>query len=141
MQNSELESQIKHIVESCNCDLYDIEVLNENESKIFRISISSPNGITHDDCQKISEIVSPLLDVYNPIDSEYYLEVSSPGLERKLTKPNHFKLSINQRIKITLLDKTTHSGILMNADDKGFTLDDTYFAYGEIKKAKSVFDF
>ena len=139
MINSELESKIKKIVEKNNYFLYDIEILKENNSHIFRISITSKNGINHDDCQKINDLISPLLDVYDPIEGEYFLEISSPGIERILKKPDHFKLSIGDTIEITLLDKTKIIGILKESDDNGFYLDCTYYKYSDIKKAKSVF--
>ncbi|MDE6885956.1 MAG: ribosome maturation factor RimP [Helicobacteraceae bacterium] len=128
------------MVENSGYSLYDIELLNENDSRIFRISITSLSGINHEDCQKVSEIISPMLDVYDPISEEYFLEVSSPGLERTLKKPNHFILSLNQKIEIKLNDKTKISGILTKADESGFYLDDKYFKYDEIKKAKSIFE-
>lgn len=140
MINSELESQIQKIVEKSGYFLYDIELLRENESYILRVSITSKNGINHQDCQTINDLISPLLDVYDPIDGEYFLEVSSPGLERVLKKPNHFKLSIGDKIEIKLMDKTKIIGILNNSDDDGFYLDSTYYKYNDIKKAKSVFE-
>lgn len=138
--NNDLLSQINKIVESKGFNLYDIEILKENGANIFRVSISSSNGINHDDCQVISDIISPLLDIYNIVDDGYFLEVSSPGLERILKKPNHFKLSINQKIKITLNDKTKLIGILKSADENGFYLDSKYYKYSDIKKAKSILE-
>lgn len=140
MINNELESQITKIVENNGYSLYDVEILRENDLFIFRISITSKDGINHEDCQKINDLISPLLDVYDPIDGEYFLEISSPGLERVLKKPNHFKLSIGDKIEIKLLDKTKIIGILCNSDDEGFYLDSTYYKYSDIKKAKSVFE-
>ena len=140
MISSELESQILKIVEKSGYLLYDIEVLREQDSHILRISITSPNGITHQDCQKINDLISPMLDVYDPISGEYFLEISSPGLERILKKPNHFRLSLGDKIEIKLMDKTKVIGILENTDDEGFYLDSTYYKYSDIKKAKSVFE-
>lgn len=140
MIDEALETQIKQIVENSGYNLFDIEFLKENDIKILRISIHSKNGIAHEDCQKISEIISPLLDVHDPIDDEYCLEVSSPGLERVLKKPQHFICFINQLLEITLEDKSKLRGILTNADESGFYLDDKYFKYQQIKKAKSIFE-
>ncbi|RDU65678.1 ribosome maturation factor [Helicobacter sp. MIT 14-3879] len=128
------------MVESNGYILYDIELVKENNIKILRISIFSKNGIGHSDCEKISEIISPLLDVYDPINEEYFLEVSSPGVERILKKPNHFKCFINNKIQVTLEDKTKIIGILKDSNDCGFYLDEKYFTYNEIKKAKSIFE-
>lgn len=137
---NEVESKIEKIVNSYNYDLYGIEILQENNIKIFRIYITSKNGITHEDCKKISDIVSPLLDVHNPIDGKYNLEVSSPGIERTLKNPRHFKLSYGDKIQITLNDKTKITGILQDSNDNGFTIDNKYIEYNMIKKAKSIFE-
>ena len=139
MIDNKLESQITKIVEKNGYFLYDIEILRENDAHIFRISITSKNGITHSDCQKINDLISPLLDVYDPIDGEYFLEISSPGVERILKKPNHFKLSIGDMIEIKLPNKTKITGILKESDEEGFYLDSIYYKYSDIKKAKSVF--
>lgn len=138
--NIDLKAQIKQIVESKNYSLYDIEIVRENDITIFRVSITSLNGINHHDCQVISDIISPLLDVYDPIAGEYHLEVSSPGLERKLKNPNHFNLSKGEKIQITLNDKTKITGILGNSTQEYFILDDVEYKYSDIKSAKSVFD-
>lgn len=140
MINELLEKEIKQIVENSGYNLFDIELLKENDTKILRISIYSKNGITHQDCQKISELISPLLDVYDPISEEYFLEVSSPGLERVLKKPQHFLCFIDNLIEITLEDKSKIRGILTSTDDSGFCIDGKYFAYSQIKKAKSIFE-
>ena len=89
---------------------------------------------------KINDLISPFLDVCDPIDGEYFLEVSSPGLERILKKPKHFQLSSGDKIEIKLIDKTKITGILGVSDNEGFYLDSTYYRYSDIKKAKSIFE-
>lgn len=140
MIDSKLSTQIAQIVESSGYNLFDIEVVRENDSLILRICIHSAQGITHDDCQKISEILSPLLDVYEPFDGAYSLEVSSPGLERTLSKTRHFQCFVNQKIQITMQDKSKICGILDSANDSHFTLNGESYAYSDIKKAKSIFE-
>ena len=140
MISGELESQIEKIVENNGYFLYDIEILKENDAYIFRVSITSKDGINHQDCQKINDLISPFLDVCDPIDGEYFLEVSSPGLERILKKPKHFQLSSGDKIEIKLIDKTKITGILGVSDNEGFYLDSTYYRYSDIKKAKSIFE-
>ena len=116
MIDAKLYAQIEQIVESGGYDLFDIEVVRENDNLILRVCIHKAQGITHDDCQKISEILSPLLDVYEPFDDAYSLEVSSPGIERILSKPRHFKCFLNQKIQITLNDKSNVCGSLQISD-------------------------
>lgn len=140
MISSKLSAQIAQIVESSDYNLFDIEIVHENDNIILRVCIHKENGITHSDCQKISEILSPLLDVYEPFNSAYSLEVSSPGLERVLSKPQHFKCFLGQKIQITLQDKSKISGVLQNVDSTHFTMDGKIYAYSDIKRAKSIFE-
>lgn len=140
MIDSKLYSQIAQIVESSGYALFDIETARENDAQILRVCIHSDNGIAHDDCQKISEIISPLLDIYEPFSGEYFLEVSSPGLERILSQPRHFRCFLGQKIQITLKDKTKIIGTLNSADEAQITLDGETYAYSDIKKAKSIFE-
>ena len=140
MIDAKLSSQIAQIVESEGYTLFDIEVVRENDNLILRVCIHSVNGIAHDDCQKISEIISPLLDIYEPFSGAYLLEVSSPGLERILSKPQHFACFVGQKIQITLSDKSKICGILDSADESHFVLSGESYAYSDIKKAKSIFE-
>ena len=70
--------------------LYDTELTKENGKKIYRIFIYKDGGVNLDDCARLSEILSPIFDVEDPFDEEYFLEISSPGLERKLHTLDHF---------------------------------------------------
>ena len=94
-----LEESIKIAVEGCNVKLYDTTTTREHGDNIFRIYITSQDGITLDKCEEVSRMVSPLLDINEPMKGEYRLEVSSPGIERKLTKKEHFMGSIGDNIK------------------------------------------
>ena len=137
---NELEDKIEKIVLSCGLNLYGIETLQENYTKIFRVLITKKDGINHNDCQKVSEIISPLLDIYNPINGKYNLEVSSPGIERKLKNPRHFELSYGEKIQVTLNDKTVIIGLLGKSDNNGFYVDDKFIQYSDTRKVKSIFE-
>ncbi len=105
------ENMVK-IVESCGVSVYDTEVVTEFEKRIFRLYITSKEGINLDKCAEVSRILSPIFDVEPPLEGEYTLEVSSPGIERKLLKPEHFTASIGEKVKIKLKDKEKFIGIL-----------------------------
>ena len=100
------------IVESCGVHVYDTEVATEFDKRIFRLYITSKEGINLDKCAEVSRILSPIFDVEPPLEGEYTLEVSSPGIERKLTKPEHFTASLGEKIKVKLKDKEKFIGIL-----------------------------
>ncbi|WP_187648075.1 ribosome maturation factor RimP [Nitrosophilus labii] len=107
-----LESEIKKIVESCGAKLYDIETVTERGRTIFRVTIKSDEGVDLDLCADISNMISPLLDVNPPVKGDYNLEVSSPGIERKLKKPSHFENSVGELVHIVFDDGTQLKGKL-----------------------------
>lgn len=78
------------IVEGLNYELVDVEFIKEGASWYLRIYIDKPGGINIDDCQAVSERISEILDKKDPIEQSYYLEVSSPGLERPLKTERDF---------------------------------------------------
>ena len=85
-----LESQIAKIIRVNGASLYDIETVTEFDETIYRILITKSGGVSLDMCADISRDLSPFLDVNPPMNGRYRLEVSSPGIERKLLKPVHF---------------------------------------------------
>ncbi len=80
----------KPIVEDLNYELVDVEFVKEGANWYLRIYIDKSGGISIDDCQAVSERVSDILDEKDPIEQSYYLEVSSPGLERPLKTDRDF---------------------------------------------------
>ncbi|MDR2639597.1 MAG: hypothetical protein LBC09_07170, partial [Helicobacteraceae bacterium] len=81
---SGLEEQIAALIASLGARLYDIETASEGGRKIYRVYIDREGGADIELCAKVSRALSPLLDLTPPIDGEYALEVSSPGIERRL---------------------------------------------------------
>lgn len=80
----------KPIVEELNYELVDVEFVKEGANWYLRIYIDKTGGIGIDDCQAVSEKISDILDEKDPIEQSYYLEVSSPGLERPLKTERDF---------------------------------------------------
>lgn len=112
MITQELSNQLQKIIESKGMKLYDIETLRENDLLLLRISLFKQGGISLQDCEDISTIISPILDVELQNIESYHLEVSSPGIERILKKPTHFLYSIGEQVEIRLYNKTTIKGRL-----------------------------
>ncbi len=120
-----LEGQIRALVESVGAKLYDIEIAKEGGRTLFQVFITrEEGGVDVALCAQASRLISPLLDVQPPVSGDYTLEVSSPGIERKLKRPEHFQGAIGESIKATLQDKTRLKGVLAEADEKGFRLED-----------------
>jgi ribosome maturation factor RimP len=136
--------QITKIVESCGVSLYDTEVANEFDKKIFRIYITSKEGINLDKCAEISRILSPIFDLEPPLEGEYLFEVSSPGIERKLTKPEHYSASIGEKVKIKLKTKEKFIGLLeaFNGNAASVRVENELkqISLGEIESARTYFE-
>ncbi|NLV75558.1 MAG: ribosome maturation factor RimP [Tissierellia bacterium] len=90
------------IVEDLGYDLVDIEFVRENAEQFLRFYIGKREGVSIDDCQKVSEAVGNKLDEIDPIEGSYYLEVSSPGLDRPLKTDKDLKRNIGKEIEISL---------------------------------------
>ncbi|MGA1932158.1 ribosome maturation factor RimP [Arcobacter sp. YIC-464] len=112
-----LEESIKLAVESLDAQLYDIVTTREHDKNIYRVYVTAKGGITLDKCAEISRMISPILDVEEPMSGLYNLEVSSPGIERKLKTKEHFKASIGEKIKVKDIATEVYKGELLTADD------------------------
>ena len=139
-----LQEDIAKMVQSCGAKLYDIETVQEHGKTIYRVIITAPKGVDIDTCAQVSNLISPLLDVHPPISGEYNLEVSSPGIERKLKKLSHFENSIGEKVRITTHDGKTFEGKLVKVEDNKVYLQtkngEIPLAYDDIAKAKTVFE-
>lgn len=82
--------------------LVDVELKGGRANALLRIYIDKPEGISHADCQLVSEQVSAILDVEDPFPGSYTLEVSSPGLDRKLVKPSDYLYFVGRRARLVL---------------------------------------
>lgn len=114
-------SLIKETVENEGVILWDVRFLKEGASWYLRVFIDKEEGITIDDCSRVSHAIDPVIDEADPIDKSYYLEVCSPGLERELIRPEHFERFLGQKVKIKLYkaidSKKEFIGILKQAGD------------------------
>ncbi len=93
---------VKDTVESCGVDLWDVRFVKEGASYYLRIFIDKADGVSINDCTDVSHAVDPLLDEADPIDKSYYLEVCSPGIERELTRDEHYAKSIGKTVAVKL---------------------------------------
>jgi len=97
-----LEALLAPVVIAEGCELYDIEYLKEGGDRILRLYIDKESGINIDDCERVSRSAEIVLDEHNPITCEYRLQVSSPGVERKIKKPSHYTKYIGQKVSVRL---------------------------------------
>ncbi|GGA84927.1 ribosome maturation factor RimP [Neiella marina] len=97
---SRLTDMLTPAVEALGYELWGLEFVRAGKHSTLRLFIDSPNGITVDDCAEASRQASAVLDVEDPISSEYNLEVSSPGLERPLYKIQHYEMYVGHEISV-----------------------------------------
>lgn len=130
-------------------DLWDVEYVKEGSEWYLRITIDSPDGVDLDDCERVIMIVDPIVTELDPIEGQYHLEVSSPGLERVLRTDRHFLSVVGQEICIKLFTpvsgKKEWIGKLVSYADGVLTLeckDVTVLADRKnVSKANVRFDF
>ena len=139
-----LEQSIKLAVESLGANLYDIVSTKAHDRNIFRVLVTAENGISLDKCAEISRMISPILDVDEPMNGEYVLEVSSPGIERKLRTKEHFKASIGEKVKIKNFATEVYKGELILADNEKIIVrtefGDDEITYDSILSAATYFE-
>ena len=145
-----IEDLLQPGAETLGIELVAVE-LSGGDTSIVRIYIDTPNGVTVDDCAKASRQFSAILDVEDPISNKYTLEVSSPGMDRPLAKPIHFKAIVGQDVKIkmaTLVNgRRRFTGELVEATDEFAVVEvdgeQTELPYSDMDKARlvPVYDF
>lgn len=97
-----LEAMLAPVAEAQGCELYDLEYLKEGSDRILRLYIDKADGIDLDDCERVSRAAEIVLDENDPISGEYRLQVSSPGVERKLKKTHHYTRFIGSNVSVKL---------------------------------------
>jgi ribosome maturation factor RimP len=99
---SKIEEIAERVARSEGIEVVEVELKGGGRNQLLRISIDKPEGITHADCELISQQVGTILDVEDVVPGHYTLEVSSPGVERKLLKPGDFERFQGKKARITL---------------------------------------
>ncbi len=91
------------IVEKMGLSLWDVRFEKEGAMRYLRIFIDKPDGVTIDDCESVTRAIDKPLDELDPIEENYCLEVSSPGVERELVKDEHFEEFLGAPVKVKLI--------------------------------------
>lgn len=102
MSKDELLKLLEPAIEQLGFELADLDLKTGGRDGLLRIFIDKAEGIGIEDCEAVSRQVSAILDVEDPLPGNYTLEVSSPGLDRTLTKPDHFRRFMGQDVKVKL---------------------------------------
>ncbi|RLB12792.1 MAG: ribosome maturation factor RimP [Deltaproteobacteria bacterium] len=139
---------IEPVIDELGYELLDVEYVVERGRWTLRIYIDKEGGVSVNDCAIVSKEVSPILDVEDPIDNSYVLEVSSPGLKRPLTKEKHFVWAIGKKIKVKtempIQGRRNFTGLLQDFKDGTLFLDVEgemfSLSYDNIEKANLVYE-
>ena len=119
---AELVNLLEPTIEQLGYELSDLELNLGGRDVVVRVFIDKPDGVDLSDCEMVSRQLSAVLDVEDALPGHYTLEVSSPGLDRKLTKPAHFQRFTGETVRVKLrfpLDgRRNFRGALRAADDE-----------------------
>ena len=139
-----LRTMLEPSVENLGYELLHIEQGNQGNRNVLRFYIDAPGGIRVDDCEIVSRQIGVILDVEDPLNMQYLLEVSSPGLDRPLVKPDHFRKYQGKNVRIVMrthvLGRRRFSGRMVATNDSGVVLEtegESYeLAYEDMEIAK-----
>ncbi len=127
MTGDEIQALLEPSIERLGYELTDLEVRLSGNGGLVRLTIDKPDGIDLDDCEKVSHAASALLDVEDPVAGNYNLEVSSPGLDRKLTKIEHFQRFNGETLKVSMRfpieGRRRFRGTLVSSDDENIVVE------------------
>ena len=134
------------LVEAAGAELYDVEL----DGGVLRITLDRPGGVDIGVIGSVTRAVSRMLDEVDPMPGEYTLEVTSPGLERPLRTPEHFRRAVGDTVSVKTRSGVAGDrrvkGALVAADEHGFTVrpegttEDRTIAYGDVERVRTVFD-
>ena len=144
----QVENLLKDKIESLGYYLYDVEYVKEGAEYYLRIYIDKSTGIDLNDCEKVSNEINDILDQADLIKEQYFLEVSSPGIERNLKKDKHFEQNIGKRVDVKLFKKDEngkkeYEGILKSFNQEEIFIEENGIIKIDrknITKIKTIYD-
>ena len=141
---------VSPVAEEMDIILWDVEFVKEGAKKILRITIDSEEGIDINLCEKFHRTIDPMLDEADPIDESYYLEVTSPGIEREIKTDAHIAMCEGEKVEVKLYapknGSKSFTGILVGLNEENKVIitingENVEFEKNEIAKMHTVFDF
>ena len=144
-----VENLIKKNIEDIGYELYDVIYLKEGKNYTLRIVIDNEKGISLEDCEKVNNEITDILDEADYIKEQYFLEVSSPGIERLLRKDWQLNKYIGSKVEVNLFKKDENGfkeyiGILKQVDEEYLTIkqDNTDYKISrkDISQVKTIYE-
>ncbi len=121
MDSKDLEAIVAPELEALGYECVKLEVVGRTSSPVVRLYIDRPGGVTIRDCTRVSRALGVLLDEADPFPGRYLLEVSSPGIDRPLVRPEHFARFVGDEARVTVRDdaggRTTYTGTIRSCID------------------------
>ncbi len=143
MDISKIESLAGELARDLSLALFDVEIVREGPRRILRVFVEREGGVSLSEITAYSRRFAVLLEVEDPIEGPYVLEVSSPGVTRRLRRPVHFERSLGKRVRVILTGpmegRRSLVGVLSGCDGDGIEVAADGMTYrvpfGEIRKA------
>lgn len=135
------------IAGSLGCELVDVELTTDEGQRILRVSIAKPDGVTVEDCSRVSQAIEDVIEVKGGVSGRYHLEVSSPGLDRPLRSKAHFESVLGKIVRVATKNpingRQNFKGVLqeVSGNDLGIVIDNQthQVPLDLVKKARLVF--
>jgi len=142
------EALVRPVVEAAGLELWDVTYRKEGGRMVLRVVVDREGGLDLDVISETSERVSRRLDLEDFGGRRYFLEVSSPGLERPLKEPRHFRRSVGERVKVKTVEpvggRKVFEGALVSADAEAIVIasdgGELRVPYEDVASARTVFE-
>ncbi|HXR73966.1 ribosome maturation factor RimP [Actinocrinis sp.] len=152
LDRQKLRAMLEPVVERAGAELEDLTEQRAGSRRLIRVVVDRDGGVSMDDVADVTRAVSEALDGYEPMgETAYVLEVTSPGIDRPLTEPRHWRRAQNRLVKVVLKAGGEVVGRVTASDDDGVTLllgtasdaqgEQRTLAYGEIARARMQVEF
>jgi ribosome maturation factor RimP len=143
-----IAAAIEPVLATIDLELFDVEFTASGRTRTLRVIVDRDGGVDLDAITAATERISPVLDAHDELSGPFALEVSSPGLERPLRRPDHFRRAIGETVSVKTRDAGGEvrrlRGVLHAADDQRISLDTgdatEHVGYDEIIQARTVFE-
>ena len=144
-----LDQMLEGPIQALGFELWGIEFVRAGKHSTLRVYIEHPDGITVENCAEVSHQVSSILDVEDPLSTEYNLEVSSPGLDRLLFKPEQYEKYLGEQVSLTLRmavnNRRKYKGVISRVEGEMLILNvdgsEETVAFANIQQANLVPNF
>ena len=145
------ESWVEDVIESQvdGVELIALEEAGSRKMKVLRLYVDHPDGVTHELCARVSAVVGEALDRAEWTESPYTLEVSSPGLDRPLRKPDHYRAQVGKKVYVKtfapVAGRKVWRGVLLEVLDDAITVregaEEATIAFDQVTQAHVIYEF